>query len=65
MEIKINKCIDCEKDISHRRLDAKRCKKCERKNYLNYLKNYRKTHKKEIKEYQKIYYSKEENKRKK
>jgi len=52
------KCVNCGKDISSRRHNAKRCKNCSHKHQLSLMKKYRNSHKKEIREYQKKYYSK-------
>ncbi len=60
--MKKNFCIDCKVDISHRRWNAKRCRTCQIEHHLSNMKRYRNAHKKEIREYQKVYYSKEENK---
>ena len=54
-------CLDCKKKISHKAKQAKRCMQCSHKHQLSLMKKYRKSHKKEIREYQKIYYGKNEN----
>lgn len=54
-------CLDCKKDISNRRWMAKRCEECSHKRGLEQQKNFRDTHKKEIREYQKNYYNKKPN----
>jgi len=57
--MKQNFCIDCRTDISKLRWNAKRCRVCSHKHQLRLMKKYRDTHKKEIKDYQKIYYGKD------
>ena len=60
---KEEKCLECGIDISNRRWNAKRCESCQRKRHLLNMKKYRNKNKNKIKEYQKIYYIKEENKK--
>lgn len=61
---KMRECLDCNKDISNLSWQAKRCFECSHIHQLNIMKEYRNKNKDKLKEYQKSYYKKPENKRK-